>query len=98
MVFGDPEVTRAWFSLMDFKDEVASDYVPCMNFPDLFFMEGSGRQLVDDIALAKSACAGCPIVKQCLDFALFADEGHGIWGGLTPNERRKLKGQKVRRR
>jgi hypothetical protein len=27
-------------------------------------------------------CAGCPLLKQCYDFAVANDEKHGIWGGI----------------
>lgn len=31
-------------------------------------------------------CANCPVWKECLEFG--ADETWGMWGGLTPQERR----------
>lgn len=53
--------------------------------PDAFFPEkgGSTRQ-------AKAICAECPVRMQCLAYALEHDETTGIWGGLTPRERRAL--------
>jgi WhiB family redox-sensing transcriptional regulator len=36
---------------------------------------------------AKRVCAGCPVMAQCLAFALVTDEPHGVWGGLTTEER-----------
>jgi WhiB family redox-sensing transcriptional regulator len=39
---------------------------------------------------AKAICAGCPVQPQCLDHALAIQEPHGIWGGLTENERRAV--------
>jgi WhiB family transcriptional regulator, redox-sensing transcriptional regulator len=44
-----------------------------------------------EVAAAKVVCAGCPVQTECLTYALEADEPHGIWGGLTPRERRRLK-------
>ncbi len=32
-------------------------------------------------------CAGCPVRRQCLEFAM-RTRPHGIWGGLTEVERR----------
>ena len=43
---------------------------------------------------AKSICAVCPVRVQCLQHAIDTDERHGIWGGMTPDERR----QEARRR
>ncbi|MDT2005832.1 WhiB family transcriptional regulator [Rhodococcus opacus] len=39
---------------------------------------------------AKQVCRGCPVRAQCLDHALEARESHGIWGGYTEDERRRL--------
>lgn len=50
------------------------------------------------IELAKAACRRCPVVDPCLDRALAAGESHGIWGGLTPEERRQLKRRESRAR
>jgi WhiB family redox-sensing transcriptional regulator len=33
----------------------------------------------------------CPVRAECLDYALDTDQKHGVWGGLSVNERRKLK-------
>lgn len=40
---------------------------------------------------AKKVCAGCPAQLDCLEFALSAgDQLHGVWGGLSQTERRRL--------
>ena len=39
---------------------------------------------------AKAVCARCLVQAECLDFALRVHEPHGIWGGLTEAERRRL--------
>lgn len=39
---------------------------------------------------AKALCSGCPVREQCLEFAVHNDITHGIWGGTTPSERRRL--------
>jgi len=38
---------------------------------------------------AKLICARCPVRAQCLEAALVGEERHGIWGGLSPRERRQ---------
>jgi WhiB family transcriptional regulator, redox-sensing transcriptional regulator len=38
-------------------------------------------------AAAKAICAGCPVREACLEWALRLGETHGVWGGLTPEER-----------
>lgn len=42
-----------------------------------------------DIAEAKRMCTECPVREECLGYALANDERHGVWGGLTPVERRE---------
>jgi WhiB family redox-sensing transcriptional regulator len=41
-------------------------------------------------ARAKRICLDCPVLDECLEFALRVREPHGIWGGLTEAERRGL--------
>lgn len=41
--------------------------------------------------LPKRTCATCPVRDACLQHALEHDERFGIWGGLSPDERRDLK-------
>ena len=41
-------------------------------------------------AKAKTICAECIVRQECLEFALRVHEPHGIWGGLTEAERRRL--------
>jgi WhiB family redox-sensing transcriptional regulator len=41
-------------------------------------------------ARAKRICLDCTVLDDCLEFALRVREPHGIWGGLTEAERRRL--------
>ena len=40
---------------------------------------------------AKKICADCPVRDECLEYALANKEEGGIWGGLTHNQRVRLK-------
>ena len=42
------------------------------------------------VEAAKGICQGCPVQGSCLQFALDNGE-HGIWGGTTEDERRRLR-------
>jgi Transcription factor WhiB len=59
--------------------------------PDVFF-PGKG----EDGGAAKQVCAACPVTSECLDFALATmphpDMDFGVYGGLTPPERARLRG------
>lgn len=56
--------------------------------PDLFFPVSSLGPGRDEVARAKAICASCPVRRQCLQFALATRQAHGVWGGLTEEERR----------
>ncbi|MGI5269063.1 WhiB family transcriptional regulator [Nonomuraea sp. CA-218870] len=40
-------------------------------------------------ARAKAVCATCQVLTECRSYAVRAGEADGIWGGLTPDERRR---------
>lgn len=52
---------------------------------DGFFPEkgGSTRQ-------AKAVCLMCPVREVCLEYALDNRVQHGIWGGVSERERRRM--------
>ncbi|MEV4562451.1 WhiB family transcriptional regulator [Nonomuraea sp. NPDC049419] len=56
--------------------------------PDLFFPLAPTPP---QEARAKAICAGCQVVEECRAYALDAGESEGIWGGLTPEERRRTR-------
>lgn len=37
----------------------------------------------------KELCANCPVIAECLDYAIIYDE-EGVWGGTTKRERERL--------
>lgn len=61
--------------------------------PNIFFPDGYDR---DQYALARSICAECPATKGCLQYALDNRVREGMWGGLSPRERKALKAQRNR--
>jgi WhiB family redox-sensing transcriptional regulator len=40
---------------------------------------------------ARPICAACPVRVDCLDWAMRAGEYQGMWGGLSPGQRRQLR-------
>ena len=49
-------------------------------------------------ANAKAICATCPVIEQCREYALRAQEPYGIWGGMTEEERREeIQRRRIRR-
>jgi WhiB family redox-sensing transcriptional regulator len=39
---------------------------------------------------AKAICATCAVKQPCLDYAMRIREPHGIWGGLSESERKRI--------
>jgi WhiB family redox-sensing transcriptional regulator len=42
------------------------------------------------VARARAVCASCPVQMTCLDHALSIGERHGVWGGTSEEERRRV--------
>lgn len=61
--------------------------------PELFFVVGHETSPANEaqIAAAKRVCFGCPVRVDCLEFALEHGLGDGVFGGMSADERRKLK-------
>jgi WhiB family redox-sensing transcriptional regulator len=55
--------------------------------PDLFFPVSAAASNPVQVAEAKVVCARCVVRRECLDFAIATRQMHGIWGGLTEEER-----------
>jgi WhiB family redox-sensing transcriptional regulator len=53
--------------------------------PDAFYPEKGGST-----AEAKRVCMGCPVRRECLEYALTNNERFGIFGGKSERERRKI--------
>jgi WhiB family transcriptional regulator, redox-sensing transcriptional regulator len=56
------------------------DEVPARFFPS----DGVG---VDQ---ARRICATCPVQEPCLEYALEQRIDHGVWGGASERERRRI--------
>lgn len=39
---------------------------------------------------ARRVCATCPVVSECLEYALTHRIEHGVWGGASERERRRI--------
>ncbi|MFJ9709476.1 WhiB family transcriptional regulator [Streptomyces sp. NPDC101234] len=73
------------------EDPAASwrEHAACLREdPDLFFPIGNGGLTLHQIDEAKAVCGGCPVARQCLDWAVRTGQTEGIWGGTTETERR----------
>jgi len=55
--------------------------------PDLFFPVSDAGKSLEQVTEARMICAGCPVRRECLAFALRTQQAYGIWGGTTEEER-----------
>lgn len=63
----------------------------CSGYPNtLFFPSSDGA---DDVSTVKpkKICAVCPVIEDCLQYALETNQRSGIWGGTTERERKSLR-------
>ena len=70
-----------WFPYADKKNENALDKT---TFAERY------RQARIDTDMAKNICNECPVMVECLNYALH-HESYGIWGGLTERERQTMR-------
>lgn len=72
---------------------IDSDYVTawmadgrCRNYPPAVFFPSDGV----GVDRARKICADCPVSGQCLEYALSERIEHGVWGGCSERERRRI--------
>ncbi|NLW13047.1 MAG: WhiB family transcriptional regulator [Trueperella sp.] len=79
---------------MDWRHRAA-----CLNEdPELFFPIGSSGPAMAQVERAKAVCASCEVQEICLTWALDNNQDAGVWGGMSEDERRKLKRRTARAR
>lgn len=66
--------------------------------PELFFPIGTTGPALDQTERAKAVCQYCPVITDCLEWAVATRQEAGVWGGLTDDERRTLRRTRQRAR
>ena len=76
------EAISAWVKLSEKQDEFES--YPCKDNP-YFYTDFSDQneQIVILGEDAEQLCHGCPLIKECYEFAVANKEEYGIWGGIN---------------
>lgn len=73
-----------WFSFASCRPEYADR--PLDEWVDMFFPTRGA-----DLGPAREICAECPARDACADHALATSERHGVWGGTSEKDRRRLR-------
>ena len=71
----DPDSETVWMA-----DGNCRLHPPATFFPS----DGAG------VDRARKICKDCPVLGTCLDFALEERIDHGVWGGCSERERRRI--------
>ena len=81
--------SRTYIALM--HAIIDNEGVECEQLPEFFFPQKDAMNHIElEMNVAKTICYDCPVRELCLDYAVTAKEPFGIWGGTSPDERRKL--------
>ncbi len=59
----------------------------CRSFPPIFFFPQDGA----GVTVAMRACTSCPVKEECLEHALAKGIDHGVWGGASERQRRRIR-------
>ena len=59
----------------------------CSGMTHAFFPEGSGPPPSG----ARLICEGCAVTRECLGYAVVNRENWGVWGGMGPKQRRRVR-------
>ncbi|HJP15586.1 MAG TPA: WhiB family transcriptional regulator [Acidimicrobiales bacterium] len=58
----------------------------CTDFSSDVFFPSDGMGVIN----AKSICENCSVSKSCLEYALHNHIDHGVWGGCSERQRRRI--------
>ena len=68
------------------RDDSWQENAACIGLDSAVFFPDNSAHITTG---ARRVCGGCEVRDKCLEYALAHGEWHGIWGGLTPDERRE---------
>ena len=71
---------------MDINDNGWMQRGLCRDMPPSTFFPSDGV----GVDLARQICATCPVKAECLEHALVHRIDHGVWGGCSERERRRI--------
>lgn len=82
----------SWDRTVDWDENAWREHAACRDSaPELFFPIGATGLALEQIEAAKTICARCPVLIECLEFALETNQEAGVWGGTSEDERRHLR-------
>lgn len=67
-------------------------HAACLGHSDPFFIDDTAGR--GGYETAKAICRTCFVTAPCLEYALEARMEEGVWGGLSPRERRRVRARR----
>lgn len=86
-----------WFNDDPAKTAKCIYFTADKNYDPWFGTDEDEKNNVEEMEEAKKICAGtddgrpCPLLEQCLEFALANNERYGVWGATDPKQREQLR-------
>jgi WhiB family redox-sensing transcriptional regulator len=78
----------AWVELRLAVASLLPSRPPCSTDPEAWWSTRASESKAARQDAAVAGCLTCPLLQPCRRYALAAGERDGVWGGLTPAERR----------
>jgi WhiB family redox-sensing transcriptional regulator len=75
---------------MDEESHWQDDALCAQVGPELFFPETG-----ESAAPARSICRACPVAVECLEYAQVHAKKYGIYAGMGPKQRKRLRRKKA---
>lgn len=73
------------------------NHAKCDGLDTQLFYPKRDNDYVKQAAAARAVCLGgkdsgprCPVIRECLLYALVMPDQHGVWGGMSSRERKTL--------
>ena len=88
-----PTIEPRWvddFPIHKYHDAPWLEQALCKGAPTVIFYPNVGRGHNEHYDEARRLCAACPVADECLTYAISKKERHGLWGGLTERQRRRV--------
>jgi hypothetical protein len=70
---------KPWYTLQEAMKDLTVKDVPCKQEPHYYvdYPENVSEDFAEEL------CSGCPLLKQCYDFAVASEQKWGVWGGIN---------------
>lgn len=76
---------------MDFTDEKWMEDSKCSDEDLKLFFPDKDKEMGINTRKAKNICESCSVKEECRDYAILHKIEYGIWGAMTPNQRKNFK-------